>query len=70
MKQSSVRPSVCLSVCPIVRPQTRRAARLLFSRQEILVETRERRRLGAHLQRRRNTGVQHGAQQQMPAVSR
>jgi len=30
-KRSCVRPSVCLSVCPIMRPQPRRAASLLLS---------------------------------------
>ena len=51
--------SVCLSVCPIIRPQQRHAAGLLLS------AVRE---PGVQQQRRRSMGTWHGAQWQMRAM--
>ena len=62
MIRSCVRPSVRLSVCPITRPQPRRAVGLLLSAMRATDIDR---------QQRRPAGVaQHGTQQQTRAVSR
>jgi len=53
MKRSSVRLSVCPSVCPIIRPQQRRAAGLLLSAMWAGDIDRQR-QPGAQQQRRRS----------------
>ena len=62
------RVSVLPSVCPIIRPQPRRAAGLLLSAVRAGDIDRQRRAPGSMQQRRSGTGPQHGAQQQMRAV--
>jgi len=51
--------SVCLSVCPIFRPLKQRAAGLLLGAPR-----------AGNIDRQRREAQQHGAQQQMRAVSR
>jgi len=58
IKWYGVRPTVC----PIIRPQARRAAGLLLSAMRAGDIERQRRLPGAQKQRRRSTGPQHGAQ--------
>ena len=63
----SVRPPVRLSVCPIIRKS---AAGLLLSAVWAGDINRQRRPSGARWQRPLSTAPQHGARQQMRAVSR